>query len=138
MTTAAIAPAGGASSGSCASAKGAITSSPCRELPDRDLERREAPHRAARVQHGGRVAERSADHGERTEEVATGLRPDEERDTEEADADPHEPRPGHALAGVHPHASSTVKIGAAAWITAVSPESRCVSPSRAARTEARC
>ena len=81
---------------------------------------------AKSTEHG--VAERDADDGERRDQVAAALHADEQRDPDEADRDADEPRPVDALAWRRSEtASSTVKIGAAAWITAVSPESSRVS-----------
>ena len=59
-------------------------------------------HRQPGVEHGGRVAEGDAEHGERCDEVAAALDADEQRDADEADADAEQPRPRDALGDVHP------------------------------------
>ena len=72
------------------------------ELADRHLQRRDRAHGQAGEEHGGRVTERDAEHGECRDEVAATLDADEQGDADEADADADQPRPGDALADVHP------------------------------------
>ena len=55
------------------------------ELADRHLQRRDRAHGQPGVEHGGRVAERDAEHRERRDEIAAALHADEQRHADEAD-----------------------------------------------------
>ncbi len=101
-TTAAIALAGGGSDGSCARPNGAIMSAPAASWPIDTWSGGSVRTVRPAIEHGGGVAERGADHRERADELAALLDADEERDAEEADADPDEPRPADALRPVDP------------------------------------
>ena len=104
-----------------------MTSSvPTASRADRHLQRRDAAHGAAGVEHRERVAEGGADDGQRADELTSSWTPTRSATPRKPRPTPTRRSPRTLLGSIHV-ASSTVKLGAAAWITPASPESIRVS-----------